>query len=239
MALALPRVAFRRGEPFRAIAKTARTIALDRIPEDERDWATRIGAYKQGLHSREEAAQPFEPRLPSTVAEAAFWTPMPSTWGEFLMRLVREAGPRSCLELGTGIGISTAYQAAAMNLNGGGRLLSLDGSAEYAGVAERGLAELGLAGVEFAVGPIMDSLPDAVTRVAPIEYALIDAEHTEEATMDYFHGVVPHMAPGGMMVFDDIPWDRELRRTWQRIAKDGRIEGAYGLGRVGVAVVGH
>src|SRR4051812_8549558 len=107
-----------------------------------------------------------------------------------------------------------------MNLNGGGRLVSLDGSAEYAALAAEGLVELGLDGVEFAVGDIADSLPDAIKGVAPVDYALIDAEHTEEATIGYFEGVVPHMAPQGVMVFDDIPWSPELRRTWRRIGRD-------------------
>lgn len=236
MAFAVPRAALHRGEPHRAIARTARTIALDRIPPDEREWRTRIGAYKESLQTREEAARPFEPTLPDTIGHAAFSISMTPAWGEFLMRLVRESGPHRCLELGTGVGVSTAYQAAAMNLNGDGRLVTLEGSAEYASAAERGLGELGLNGVEFAVGPIMDLLPSAVTSIAPIEYALIDAEHTEKATMDYFEGVIGHMVPGGIMVFDDIPWSRELRRTWRRIAKDRRIAGAYALGRVGVAV---
>ena len=46
------------------------------------------------------------------------------------MRLVRELRPHSCLELGTGVGVSAGYQAAAMELNGVGRLLTLDGSAD-------------------------------------------------------------------------------------------------------------
>ena len=90
--------------------------------------------------------------------------------------------------------------------------------------------------MEFAVGAIGDTLPDAVQRAAPIDYALIDAEHTEEATMGYFEGVVPHMAPGGVMVFDDIPWAPELWRAWRRVARDERISGAFAVGRMGVAV---
>jgi hypothetical protein len=54
--------------------------------------------------------------------------------------------------------------------------------------------------------------------------------------MGYFEGVVPHMAPEGVMVFDDIPWNRGVRRAWRRIRRDKRISGAFALGRMGVAV---
>ncbi len=74
---------------------------------------------------------------------------------------------------------------------------------------------LGLEGVEFAVGPISTTLPGVLERLAPVDYALVDAEHTEEATIGYFEGIVPHMAPQGVIVFDDIPWSRELWRTWK------------------------
>src|SRR5207244_11323243 len=111
-------------------------------------------------------------------------------------------------------GISASYEAAALELNGVGRLLTLDGSAEWAAVAEEGLSSLGLGRVEFSVGPIGGTLPDALERSAPIDYAFVDAEHTEEATVGYFESIVPHMSPQAMMVFDDIPWSRELRRAW-------------------------
>jgi predicted O-methyltransferase YrrM len=237
MAASLPRLALRRGPVHRALARTASTIALGRIPPEEREWATRIETRRRELGSRQEAARPFEESLPDTVAQASLWTPIPPVWGAFLMRLVRELGPRSCLELGTGIGISAAYEAAALDLNGGGRLITLDGSAEWAAVAEEGLSSLGLEGVEFRVGAIAGTLPGALERAAPVDYAFVDAEHTEEATMGYFEGIVPHMSPRGVMVFDDIPWSRELRRTWRRIARDDRVSAAFALGRMGVAVI--
>jgi predicted O-methyltransferase YrrM len=239
MGASLPRLARarRRGRAPGALAGTASTIALDRIPSEEREWATRIEARRRELFARQERARPFEDSLPNTISQASMWTTIPPVWGVFLMRLVRELRPRSCLELGTGIGISAGYEAVALELNGGGRLITLDGSAEWAAVAEEGLSSLGLGRVEFSVGPIADTLPSVLERLAPVDYAFVDAEHTEEATIGYFESIVPHMSPQGVMIFDDIPWTRELRRTWSRIAHDERVSGAFALGRMGVAVI--
>ncbi len=153
------------------------------------------------------------------------------------MRLLRELAPQSCLELGTGLGISAAYQGAALRLNGTGRLITLDGSPQWAAIAEDGLESLGLEHVAVAVGPIADTLADVLRDAAPLDYALVDAEHTEEATVGYFESIVAHMSPQAVMVFDDISWSRELRRAWRRIAHDERVSAAFALGRMGVAVI--
>jgi hypothetical protein len=75
----------------------------------------------------------------------------------------------------------------------------------WAAVAEEGLSSLGLGRVEFSVGPIAGKLPDALERSAPVDYAFVDAEHTEEATVGYFESIVPHMSPQGVMVFVTSP----------------------------------
>jgi predicted O-methyltransferase YrrM len=70
-----------------------------------------------------------------------------------------------------------------------------------------------------------------------VDYAFVDAEHTEEATVGYFESIVPHTSPQAVMVFDDIPWSGELRRAWRRTAHDERVCAALALGRIGVAVI--
>jgi predicted O-methyltransferase YrrM len=161
---------------------------------------------------------------------------MPTAWVLVLMRLVRELAPRSCVELGTGLGISTAYQAAALELNGDGRLSTLDVSPERAAIAEQGLSELGLDRAEVRVGRIEEELAEVLGSLSPVEYALVDAEHTEEATLGYFAALIPHLAENAVVVFDDIPWTNELRRTWRAIRRNDRVSLGIGLGRLGIAV---
>lgn len=237
MATALPRLARQEGPAPQAIARAVRTTALGRIPEEEREWIGRIEAHRRALNIDEAIAKPFEAGLPDKVSWASWSVSITPVWTLFLMRLLRELAPQSCLELGTGLGISAAYQGAALRLNGAGRLITLDGSPQWAAIAEDGLESLGLEHVAVAVGPIADTLADVLRDAAPLDYALVDAEHTEEATVGYFESIVGHMSPQAVMVFDDIPWSRELRRTWRRIAQDERVSAAFALGRMGVAVI--
>jgi predicted O-methyltransferase YrrM len=234
----------------RAVGRALIATALDRVPPDEREWAARIESRRRELSGRRTVAEPvFDPRPPDSpgfcwpiyqpvsVDAAAQAMSLPALWCVLLMRLVRELAPRSCLELGTAFGISGAYQAAALQLNGGGRLATLEGAGEWAEIAQEGFASLELGGsVELLVGPISETFPDAA-RSGPFEFAFIDAEHTREALLDYLDTMLPHLTGGAVLVFDDIWLATDMRRAWRTITRHDRVETSVGIGRVGIAVV--
>jgi predicted O-methyltransferase YrrM len=225
---ALPRVAARRDRASRALFRAMATTALDRIPREEREWISRIEARRAEL-----AATDFSP--------FARWASIAPVWGRFLMRTVRELSPRSCLELGTGFGISAAYQAAALELNGAGRLTTLERLEGLGAIAAEGFSRLGLDGrVRLRLGSKDDSLGRALEGAGQIDYAFLDADHTENATMAHFATLLPHLREGAIVVIDDINWTEEMRRAWKSIAGNERVSRKLELRRVGILVIaGH
>jgi predicted O-methyltransferase YrrM len=248
----LPRLASRRDLTSSALARALRTTALGVIPASEREWIGRIEARRWELGADETAVPPgFEARSKTgTAGRRAIEQPVaiqgisalfsiPAAWGVLQMRLVRELAPESCLELGTGLGLSAAYQAAALELNGAGRLTTLEGAHAWGAVAEQGLAALGLAHRgEVRLGAIDDTLPEVARRAAPIEYAFLDADHTEEATCEHFDIIVPRLSSGAVVLLDDITLSREMRRAWKAIRRRERVLASLDLGRMGVVMVG-
>jgi predicted O-methyltransferase YrrM len=232
------------GRSSAALASALWTTALGRVPPEERAWLDRIAAYRTELTMggiRTTAAADSRGLDPAArdreAAAACLWMSLPPVLGTLLMRLVRELRPSSCLELGTGFGVSAAYQAAALELNGSGTLTSLD-IADMTRIAEPALARIGLGErVSLHSGMIEDTLANAVTAAAPIEYALLDADHTEAGTIEAFEGVVAGAAPGAILAFDDINWTDEMARAWGRIRSDDRIETAISIRRLGIAVI--
>ena len=73
-------------------------------------------------------------------------------WSFLLLKLIREFRPLVCLELGTCLGISASYQAAALKLNESGRIVSLEGAEPLARLAEGYFLNLGLDNVDVVVG---------------------------------------------------------------------------------------
>lgn len=238
MAGALPRIAFRGDGASRALARALATTALGRVPPEEREWIARIEAHREQLYSREEIPPPaFYPGPPVPGRWAAWWVSVSPVWGLFLMRLVRELSPLSCVELGTGFGISAAYQAASLELNGRGKLITLDAAADWAEIAEEGLSTLQLRRVEVRVGDLSDTLEEALAQAAPVDYVLMDAEHKSAATIHHFESLLPYLSNEAVVVLDDVAFDKDMMRAWTEIKRHARVSRSLDLWRMGVTLI--
>lgn len=227
-----------------AVATALRTTALGRVPAEEHAWLDRIAAHREKLASgaiAESAARdPRELDAQTRNAEAAdacLWMSLPPLLGSLLMRLVRELAPQSCLELGTGFGVSASYQAAALDLNGSGSLISLDVE-DMVRIARPALADIGLGErTELRGGMIEQTLTGAVTDAAPLDFALLDADHTERGTLAAFEALLPAVGEGGVLVFDDINWTGEMRRAWHAVRAHPRVRNTVAVRRLGLAII--
>lgn len=177
-------------------------------------------------------------RVEDEVQRIARFSSKKGLWALFLFKLIRELRPLRCVEMGTALGLSGAYQAAALALNGRGELTSLEGSAELAAIARRNWAALGLQGADVVVGKFSDTLGGVLGARAPIDYVFVDGHHDENATLDYFEQLVPHLASPACLVFDDIAWSKGMRRAWRSIESDRRIQVSVDFGMMGVAIAG-
>ena len=163
---------------------------------------------------------------------------MPRRWALLLFQLVRQLQPQTCLELGTAMGISAAYQAAALELNGSGRLISLEGAPDVAEIARRNLRALDLTAATVVVGRFADSLPSALETLGPLEYALVDGHHDRDATIEYFLQLLPSLTDDAVVVFDDIDWSSGMREAWQVIREHGSVRLSVDTRKLGLTVVG-
>lgn len=247
MAASSVRLVGRRDRSARALARALRTGALSRFHRDERAWITRIEERRERVASQG-ASHYLGPSAPVAGTEAdpaaaylATWSrawSVPTLWGDLLLALIRQLAPRSCLELGTGYGISALYVGAALELNGGGTLTTLDREPRLIPIAEQGISELGLDGmIDVRGGAIEQTLAGALADTGPIDFALIDAEHTERATVDHFERLVPGLAAGAVVLIDDIHLSEGMTRAWMRIAAHNRVSIALDLRRLGIAMV--
>jgi predicted O-methyltransferase YrrM len=248
LALPLARLATERDPATRPLRRALATTLAGRISPAERAWAERIEAQRERLGVDESDIGPaFDPGTEgqegllwgggrTTVAGAATMMSLSRPWCTLVMRIVRELAPSSALELGSGFGVSAAYQAAALRLNGAGRLTTMEGSDAMATRARETLDSLGLTEATLRVGPIADLLPEEVDRARPIDYAFVDAEHQAAATLEHFHTLLPGLAGGAVVAFDDVNWD-EMRSAFAEIARHERVGTALAAGRLGLAVI--
>lgn len=242
--------------PSRAVWAAIRAAREDTLAPEERAWAERIEALRARLNAstREVARVDFGAGDPDSSRDAATMSEGVTVretlgdvsrnaskspfWCRFLFALVRAAAPASSVEMGSAVGISAAYQAAALRVLGnGGRFATLEGAPSLAVITTENLRSLDLHEVDVIVGRFADTLPAVLAARRPLDYVFVDGHHDGEATLAYFEMLFPHLAPRAFLVFDDIAWSDGMRRAWDRIARDDRVALSVDLGAVGVAVV--
>lgn len=172
----------------------------------------------------------------ATVAEACAISKAPAA-ARLLYHLVAAFRPRSVVELGTNLGISAAYLAAALRANGdGGRLATLDASPYRLRVARELHARLKLRNVEYVHGRFVDTLEPVLRGTGPVDLAFVDGHHLYEPTLAYTGTILAHARPGALLVFDDIRWSGEMRRAWAALQADERFSLVVDAGMMGVCV---
>lgn len=218
-----------------ALADALDRHADGRLDETERSLAERIEMVRTELVGCNDQIDP--PRYTDlTVGEATARSSVKRDKGLALCLMVRASRPTVCLELGTNVGISAAYQAGALALNGAGRLLSLEGSEGRAAVARSTFEGLGLDNVELRIGPFDDTFAPALEELGGLDYAFVDGNHQEEPTLAYFDAIAGRIRRPGSVVFDDILWSDGMMRAWEGICADGRASLAVPMDRFGLCL---
>ena len=162
----------------------------------------------------------------------------PAFWATFLFKLIRKLEPSSCVELGSCVGISASYQATALNINGKGNLLTLEGSPEIAKIAKETLENLNIQNASIVTGPFCVTLKGVLESAKPIDFFFNDGHHDHDAVIQYFNGALPYLSNEAVIVFDDISWSPSMRKAWTEIENDERVTASIDLQSIGIALVG-
>lgn len=200
--------------------------ALLRACEDELevvDYGS--GGSKEGLKVR---------RRVCDIAKGHLETPK---MGELLFRLALHLGheaarPIEILELGTSLGITTAYLASADSQNS---VMTMEGSEAVAKVAQGVWRQLILENIECVVGNIDHTLYKHARKA--LDLVFVDANHTYDATMRYVDFLLPRMTEKGILIVDDIHHSQEMSRAWEAIKADERVTTTMDVWHAGLVFV--
>ncbi len=241
------------GQSSEAVVTALREALRGRPTPEERVWVRRIEAQRQAMltsvqpirfedfgsgDDRESISGPEPTFREITLGEMTARATSSPRQGYLLFRLTRALQPTSVLELGTCVGVSSAYIGAALELNGAGRLITLEGGKALAERSHHTLSELGLSHrVEVVQGAFADTLAGVLERVAPLQLAFIDGHHQEEPTLAYTEQVMPTLSEEAVLAYDDINWSEGMLRAWDSLDNDPRFAMTLNLGAMGVATV--
>lgn len=150
----------------------------------------------------------------TTVSQIAKTSLKPKKYSQLLFRIADYYRPKTILELGTSLGLTTAYLASA---NEKSKVITLEGIEGISAIAKENFDRLQLKNVEVVEGNFDNTLPAVVERMASIDLAFLDGNHQKLPTLNYFNLILPKTNDNSLLIFDDIHWSREMEEAWEAI----------------------
>ncbi len=149
-----------------------------------------------------------------TVQQIARTAVKPKKYSQLLYRLVRHYQPQVIVELGTSLGITTAYIATA---NPAAQVITIEGSSSIYEKAKTNFEKLQIRNIQALQGNFDTVLPQVLKQLTEVDLAYIDGNHRYGPTVNYFHQFLAKSGNNTILVFDDIHWSPEMEKAWQYI----------------------
>ena len=149
-----------------------------------------------------------------SIRQIALHAANPRAVAQLLFRLVNFQQPPTILEIGTSLGLTTAYLASAQKK---ASVYSLEGCPATAQQAQLNFKKLQLSNIQLITGNFEETLPALLAKLDSVDFVLFDGNHRYEPTLRYFKWCLTKKHETSIFVFDDIYWSKEMQRAWQEI----------------------
>ena len=197
---------------YPAIERTRRNLLYDESPVAVTDYGTGNDGERR-------------------ICDIAQKSLKPARQAQLLHRLAVRMNPRNIVELGSSLGITTAYLAATDSRR---PVYTIEGSDSLLQIARSGWRNLGLTNIHAASGRIEDLLGPLLDELGTVGMVFADANHTFEATLRYWQLLLGHTDRDSILVLDDIHWSEGMEQAWQKICTHPKVSLSLDLFHLGI-----
>lgn len=164
-----------------------------------------------------------------SIAQIATATLKPRKYAALLYRIAVYYNRKNILELGTSLGITTAWLCG-----GNAAVHSIEGAPAIAALARQHLSQLNCTAT-IVEGNIDDVLPALLLQVKP-DMVFIDGNHRELPTLHYFNKLLESADEDTLFIFDDIHWSEGMEAAWRCIKQHAAVTLTIDLFFVGIVL---
>ncbi len=151
-----------------------------------------------------------------------------------LAGLIEFLQPAGMIELGSNLGISTAYMALAAPH---AKFVSIEGDPELHQIAKKTLTHCDAEQVVLRLGTFESELSGAIEDIGTVDFAFIDGNHRYEPTLNYFESIKAAASQRALLVFDDIHWSGEMEEAWECIISDASVSASLDFFDMGIVLL--
>ena len=138
----------------------------------------------------------------------------PQKQAEFLYRLINFINPKTIVELGTSVGLTTLYLAKAAPKS---IVHTLEGCENLTAFSTHLFKQQSIKNITSVIGNFNETFPHLIDSLETIDFLYIDGNHAYEPTMRYFHLALNKKNEHSVFVFDDITWSKGMQQAWKEI----------------------
>ena len=153
-------------------------------------------------------------------------------WGRLLYRIVHFTNAKTILELGTSLGLTTAYLTSpATDI----RCVTFEESSQLAEIARGNFKKLGIdRNIDIIVGNIDETLAPQLAQMDTVDVVFIRANHRKASVLNYFSQCLKHIHSDSVLIIDDIHWSSEMEQAWNSIRKHEKVTASIDLFEMGI-----
>jgi predicted O-methyltransferase YrrM len=187
-------------------------------------------ADERVLEGNDWGAGEFRTRKVSHIAARAL---QPEREAELLFRLVLFFRPKTIIELGSSLGLTTLY---LHNARPSATLHTFEGHSGTAQFARRLFEQNGAAEIMLHEGPFAETLPELLFGGLKPDWVLLDGDHRYGPLLQYMNMLKPHLTENSVVVVDDIRWSSGMWKAWKQLCDDPFWELKLDIGKMGILI---
>ena len=156
---------------------------------------------------------------------------LPTMYAQLLFRLVNRLKPKTIVELGTSLGITTLYLSAPQQES---TVYTLEGCPNIAEVARKNFEAMERKNIRQRVGHFDSTLPQVLEEAPTVDFAFVDGNHQYEPTLRYFEMLLSKSSESTCIVFDDIHWSAGMEKAWKEISTSAAVTCSIDMFQLGL-----
>ncbi|MFN8254746.1 MAG: class I SAM-dependent methyltransferase [Bacteroidales bacterium] len=153
-------------------------------------------------------------------------------YGKLLARMISYFKPSVILEIGTSVGIGTAY--LSKNMHDSCVLYTLEGDPKLFQLASEYFIKSKILNIRPISGNFDETLPELVSQIEKMDFVYFDGNHRKDATIRYFETCLEKQTNESVFIFDDIHWSDEMEQAWDYICCHPKSKVCIDLFQIGI-----
>ncbi len=136
-----------------------------------------------------------------------------------LIRLVNYFKPKTILEIGTSVGLSTSALSIGNKYSD---IITLEGCPNTANSAKKLFEKFNFLNIKVITGEFDKTLPNLINNQT-FDFIFFDGNHTKQATLKYFTTCLTNINNDTVFIFDDIHLTKEMYQAWNIVKEHPKV----------------